>query len=197
MPAEKIYTDGCGFMNRAGLIAIARMMGYTEPPTAVQGRIFGSKGLWVLHPLDHHSVDGHPPMIWIRPSQQKVHLVSLLHSEDMAGIHPAHFIFDLVAPSRVTVATRLSRLTVLNFAHNGVPKSAFVRLMKDGLDREVSPLVQWDGPNAMSVLWYGVNKSTGASTQRIQHYLSSLQRAIGLSRRRDVEDETEEVAQGL
>ena len=74
IPAEKIYTDGCGFINRAALVTIARNMGYAEPPTAVQGRIFGSKGLWILHPHDHHVIKGHPPMIWIRSSQQKVQL---------------------------------------------------------------------------------------------------------------------------
>ena len=70
-PTEAIYTDGCGLINGAALSAIARQMGYEERPTAVQGRIGGAKGLWVLHPRQqsHTGV----PKIWIRPSQRNIH----------------------------------------------------------------------------------------------------------------------------
>lgn len=196
VPAEKIYTDGCGFMNRAALTLIAQNMGYAEPPTAVQGRILGSKGLWLLHPHDHHVKEGHLPMIWIRPSQQKIQLTEKSCPKQLAEVHPAHFIFDLVTNSRVAVATRLSRLTLLNLAHNGVPKSAFIRLMKDGLDREIAPLTQWQGPHAMSLLWHAVNKSTGTSSRRLQQFVNGAQRAMGLSRKRDdqADDDDEDEA---
>ena len=99
---EQILTDGCGFMNWAALAAIARLFQYTHFPTAVQGRIAGSKGLWILHPHDR-SPDA-IPMIWIRPSQTKI------KHERLA---PAHLIFELVAPPRVSAPSRLSRHTLM------------------------------------------------------------------------------------
>ena len=130
-PAEAIYTDGCGFMNGAALSAIARQMGYEERPTAVQGRIGGAKGIWVLHPGEqsHTGV----PKIWIRASQRKI---------SYKKFGPGQLIFDLVQPPRVTLPSRLSRLTDLNLAHNGVPTETCVELMKETLDAEVTPLTE-------------------------------------------------------
>ena len=66
IPAEKIYTDGCGFMNGVALKTIKDTLGLNQVPCAVQGRIFGSKGVWMLHP-DHTDFDsGDCPRIWIR-----------------------------------------------------------------------------------------------------------------------------------
>ncbi|KAM5539858.1 hypothetical protein V8D89_006361 [Ganoderma adspersum] len=139
-PPEYIYTDGCGWINDAALSAIARHMGLKEWPTAVQGRFGGAEGLWVLHPEDQSST----PKIWIRESQVKIKL-------DFNNLHPAHSIFELLGVSRVT-PSRLSRAVILNLAHNGVPKETFVGLMKDMIDEEVKPLMEWSGPKAMLLL---------------------------------------------
>ena len=144
-PAECIYTDGCGWMNNAALSAIARQMGLEERPTAVQGRFGGAKGLWVLHPRDQSPI----PKIWIRESQVKINL-------DLNNLHPAHSIFDLLAPPRVTLPSRLSRLTILNLTHNGVLKETFVELMKETIEAEVKPLLQWTGLKAMALLWKAI-----------------------------------------
>jgi hypothetical protein len=55
-PAEKIMTDGCGYISGAALTTIMRVMKYSSRPTAVQGRIAGAKGMWVLHPDPVHQV---------------------------------------------------------------------------------------------------------------------------------------------
>ncbi|KAI1786799.1 RNA dependent RNA polymerase-domain-containing protein [Ganoderma leucocontextum] len=168
-PAECIYTDGCGWMNNAALSAIARHMGLEERPTAVQGRFGGAKGLWVLHPRDQSST----PKIWIRESQVKIKL-------DMKTLHPAHSIFDLLAPPRVTLPSRLSRLTILNLAHNGVPKETFVDLMRHTIDEEVKSLVQWTGPKAMALLWKAVEKVGGVAMKRALQHAVGTSRALGL-----------------
>ena len=92
-------------MNFTALRLAAHRLSYEGVPIALQGRIFGSKGVWILHPSDH-SIDS-PPRIWIRDSQRKINLVdpSLLHygcpqdPDVLRDVHPAHFIFDLVARS--------------------------------------------------------------------------------------------------
>ncbi|KAI0701242.1 RNA dependent RNA polymerase-domain-containing protein [Cerioporus squamosus] len=173
-PAERIYTDGCGYMNGAALCAIARQMGLEERPTAVQGRIAGAKGLWVLHPRDQSPTG--TPKIWIRKSQVKIQL-------DLNNLHPAHRIFDLLAPPRVSVPSRLSRLTILNLSHNGVPVNVFVELMRDTLDAEVKALTDWSGPKAMLLLWRAVEKAGGVAMKRIMQHAQGTTRATGLTGR--------------
>ncbi|KAI0370069.1 hypothetical protein BV20DRAFT_1075995 [Pilatotrama ljubarskyi] len=172
--AEHIYTDGCGFMNGAALSEIGRRMGYSARPTAVQGRIAGAKGLWMLHPRERNPFAA--PKIWIRESQRKINL-------DFSNLHPAHRIFDLLAPPRVTLPSRLSRLTILNLSHNGVPTEVFVELMKETLDEQVQALTQWTRPQDMQLLWATINRIGHVSAARIQQYALGASRALGLSGR--------------
>ncbi|KAI0829054.1 RNA dependent RNA polymerase-domain-containing protein [Trametes gibbosa] len=171
---EEIYTDGCGYMNGAALSAIGRRMGYRVRPTAVQGRIAGVKGLWVLH-LRDRSPDA-VPKIWIRSSQTKIKL-------DLNNLHRAHLIFDLVAPPRVTLPSRLSRLTILNLSHNGVPTRTFVDLMEETLNEQVRSLTRWTHPQDMQLLWATVNRIGHVSASRVQQYALGASRALGLSGR--------------
>lgn len=186
-------------MNGAALKQVALALGLPTAPTAVQGRIFGSKGLWVLHHYDRSLDDA--PKIWIRPSQVKIKLIDSAQVPksgpikgclELYKLHHAHFIFDLVQPSRTTLGTRLSRLTIFNLDHNGVPKDVFIELIKGGLEREMTPLMQWEGPHAMELLWRAVDKSTGSTSYRLQQFLSGQQRALGMSRRREIGEDSDE-----
>ena len=161
-------------MNGAALSAIARQMGLETRPTAVQGRIAGAKGLWVLHPRDQ--LPQGTPKIWTRKSQRKIEL-------DLNNPHPAHRIFDLLAPPRVTLPSRLSRLTILNLAHNGVPIETFVELMWDTLDEQVRRLTDWTGEKAMLLLWREVEKVGGVMMQRIMQHAQGTTRAMGITGR--------------
>ncbi|EKM56512.1 uncharacterized protein PHACADRAFT_118286 [Phanerochaete carnosa HHB-10118-sp] len=188
VPPEKIFTDGCGFMNGAALMRVGKWIGSGSPPTAVQGRILGSKGVWLLHPDDRAPTA--EPRIWIRPSQRKIRLVREYNAESLATLHRAHLIFDLVMPSRSTVPARLSRLTIVNLAHNGVPTKILTALMEGGLKAEVEGLTQWQGASAMPLLWHAVNKASGTSFQRLRRTAAGIQRALGLTRRHN-EDESD------
>ena len=169
--AEFIYTDGCGWMNGAALSAIAKQMGLEERPTAVQGRFGGAKGLWVLHPREKSSSG--VPKIWIRDSQVKVTL-------NWHDPHPAHTIFDLLAPPRITLPSRLSKLTILNLSHNGVPKETFIELMRETIEEEIKPLTQWTGPKAMFLLWKAVERVGGVLMKRALQHPLGTSRALGL-----------------
>lgn len=161
-------------MNGGALSAIGRRMGFEVRPTAVQGRIAGAKGLWVLHPRDR-SPDA-VPKIWIRSSQTKIKL-------DYNNLHSAHLIFDLVAPPRVTLPSRLSRLTILNLSHNGVPTQTFVDLMEETLNEQVQALTRWTHPQDMQLLWQNVNRIGHVSASRVQQFALGASRALGLSGR--------------
>ncbi|KAI0673977.1 RNA dependent RNA polymerase-domain-containing protein [Trametes maxima] len=175
-PAEQIYTDGCGYMNAAALSLIGKRMGYESMPTAVQGRIAGAKGLWMLHPRERNPQGD--PKIWIRNSQHKI----LLEHVD-GQLRLAHRTFDLLAPPRVTQPSRLSRLTILNLSHNKVPTSVFIDLMRSALDEEVRALTQWTHPQDMQLLWKTVDRVGRVTGSRIQQFALGASRALGLSGR--------------
>jgi RNA-dependent RNA polymerase len=173
-PPEKIMTDGCGFMNGAALLRIMKQLGLETRPSAVQGRLAGSKGLWILHPEDRDPTA--PPRIWIRDSQKKIHL------PPFQELSRAHKIFDHLAPARVT-AHRLSKQSIVNLSHNGVPSHTLVELMEQALDEEVKRLTDWDSPSAMQGLWKAIQQAGNVSGMRTQRLAGRISRAIGLSGR--------------
>ncbi|KAI0327690.1 hypothetical protein GY45DRAFT_1256557 [Cubamyces sp. BRFM 1775] len=171
---HEIYTDGCGFMSGSALCAIGKSMGFPGRPTAVQGRIGGAKGVWMLHPRVQDP--NGPFKIWTRESQNKIIL-------DYMNLDPAHCIFDLVAPPRVVLPSRLNRLAVLNLSHNGIPTSIFEELMRETLLEQVRALTQWSHPRDMQILWDKINKIGHVVASRIQQYALGASRALGISGR--------------
>ncbi|KAG0706616.1 RNA dependent RNA polymerase-domain-containing protein [Suillus ampliporus] len=186
-PAEKIMTDGCGFISGAALTAIMRVMHYPSRPTAVQGRIAGAKGMWVLHPDPEHQVADGLPMIWIRDSQNKINL-GPLHELDVG-----HRIFDLLSPSRVTGPSRLSSQTLVNLAHGRVPLSILKELMADGLHEEVRQLTEWNGPDSMLMVWQAVEHAGRVVISRLRRRIAGQARALGLGQLRPNEELVDEI----
>ncbi|KAG2122046.1 RNA dependent RNA polymerase-domain-containing protein [Suillus cothurnatus] len=186
-PVEKIVTDGCGFISGAALTAIMRVIQYPSRPTAVQGRIAGAKGMWVLHPDPEYQVADGPLKIWIRNSQNKIDC-GPLHKVDTA-----HRIFDLVAPSRVTGPSRLSGGTLVNLAHNGVPTGILKELMADGLHNEVRQLTEWNGPDSMLMVWQAVERAGRVVICRLRRRIAGQARAFGLGQLRPNEELSDEI----
>ncbi|CAJ0629147.1 12644_t:CDS:2 [Entrophospora sp. SA101] len=65
-------TDGCAAISWAAMKKIATILGCEETPSAVQGRIGGSKGVWYLNPT--HDANNHDLWIKLRKSQIKYKL---------------------------------------------------------------------------------------------------------------------------
>ncbi|KAJ6479270.1 RNA dependent RNA polymerase-domain-containing protein [Mycena vitilis] len=167
-PAEKIMTDGCGFINRSGLLSITKRLGYASLPSAVQGRIGGAKGLWTLHLSDEDD----EPKIWIRDSQLKIKL---------RGDHRVHRIFDLLRashPSQTESRERLSEQSILCLSSNGIPQEMLVSLLLKGLEQTVKPLLNWN-PDAMALLWRTISASGNVSGSRLQRIAGSKSRVLG------------------
>jgi RNA-dependent RNA polymerase len=182
-----ILTDGCGFINGAALTLIAQRLSLPCRPTAVQGRVAGAKGLWILHGQDRSLTE--PPRIWIRKSQQKIKHPSLERGS-------AHVIFDLVSQStQITVPAHLNSQTIINLAENGVNFQVFEDLLHDGLTEVFSSLTRWDGPSAMPLLWNVINNLGSVTRTRLQRVAHGLSRAIGLANRfeMDREDDDDDV----
>ncbi|KAJ3730892.1 RNA dependent RNA polymerase-domain-containing protein [Lentinula guzmanii] len=187
-PAHKVLTDGCGFMNEAALKAIATALNYPCRPTAVQGRIAGSKGLWTIHP-DKSVNTSEIPQIWIRDSQRKIiypHFDS--SSKHYSSLDRAHRIFDLCHAALPSLSTTgptvsLKKQSVLNIWANGAPVELFKELMKKGLEEMIEPLMQWDGQFAMPALWDAINKTGKVSHIRTARAGAGMARALGLAGR--------------
>lgn len=183
-------------MNAAALRIIQDALKLRDLPVAVQGRIFGSKGVWALHP-EHQQLQDELPRIWIRNSQQKIQLVSAMCSAELDHISRAHFIFDAVAAARVGHNAHLSRHTVVNLHHNGVPAKTLVELMRRGLDVDMQPLMQVRGALATVALWPAVDDATGVSGARVQLLAAGKQRAMGLATRwEDDKDDGNDESEG-
>ena len=132
--------------------------------------------------LVHHPDDTHEdPRIWLRPSQVKIK-----YAADRTR-DPALLILDVVRSSHTRTPSRLSVETIINLAENGVPATAFIKLIQDGLKALITPLVQWEGPDAMRDLWIAVARTGGVMSSRRAREEPWLARVRGYSDR-DVED---------
>ena len=187
-PAEKTYTDGCGWVNGASLTQIMRIMKYPTRPTAIQGRIGGSKGMWVLHPDPREQVADGPCRIWIRASQKKISLPDPPHKSQR--------ILELLAPSRVSGPSRLSAQTLVNIAHNGVPHGIIKELMTAGLKGDIQELTSWDAPDSMLLVWRAIHKAGNVGLGRLRRRNAGELRAMGIGQLRPLDypdqDEDEE-----
>lgn len=174
-------------MNRAALALIARQAHWDDFCCAVQGRIAGAKGVWILH-HEHQTNQFEEPKIWIRESQNKINLD--LRSPNTPR---AHLIFDLVAPAHLTYPTRLNMQTIVNLSHNGVPNHIFEKLMEDGIQSDFQRLTTWEGETAMKSLLHAVAQLGGLSGIRLGRELAGLGRALGHGRPERVEISSEEL----
>jgi RNA-dependent RNA polymerase len=131
--------DGCGYINKHALIALFHHFTWRTFPVAIQIRLGGNKvsifhvslqatglhmiqGVLLLHPTDTSDW----PRVWIRPSQTKIHFPQ--------PPDPANVIIDILRPSYIRTPARLSPETIINLAHNGVPSTYFVNLLKSSVD---------------------------------------------------------------
>ncbi|KAK0490935.1 RNA dependent RNA polymerase-domain-containing protein [Armillaria novae-zelandiae] len=161
-------TDGAGLINKVALLKLKKKFDWDDWPTAIQCRINGNKGL-----LYHDTSDVRDePCVWIRPSQTKIQYPALLD--------PAHRIIDVLRSSRTRVSCQLSAEVIINLSHNGVPASAFETLLQKGLeDNVVTPLMTWDGQDAMLNLWSTLCKRGGVMTARAARRETSMSRVKG------------------
>ena len=170
-------------MNRTALDLVAKQAGWSEFRCAVQGRLGGSKGVWLLHP-DHQLPDDSPPRVWIRDSQKKITHNVLGHRN---GTSRAYFIFDLVAPTRLVFPSRLNKQTIVNLSSNGVPTPIFTKLLEAAVQKDFEDLTIWEGEEAMEFLLSNVMRIGNVSGMRTMRKVGTMARVQGV-RGREMED---------
>jgi RNA-dependent RNA polymerase len=170
-------------MNRKALDLVAQHAGWSEFSCAVQGRLGGSKGVWLLHP-DHQLPDDSPPKVWIRDSQKKItHDIS---SGPNDGRSRAYFIFDFVAPTRLVFPSRLNNKHCQPLVQRG-PHSVFAEMLEAAVRKDFEDLTTWEGEEAMEFLLSNVSRLGSVSGIRAGRKAGTMARLQGL-RGREMED---------
>lgn len=118
-------TDGCGIISCSAMKKIMGCQATDELPCAIQGRIAGAKGIWIIEPdLDFTSGD----YIKIRKSQDKFK-TGILQSD--FTFDPHHYSFDLVKNSILVYPSNLNTQFIQCLSHGGVPHSVFIVILKE------------------------------------------------------------------
>ncbi|KAG8896545.1 hypothetical protein FRC00_005752 [Tulasnella sp. 408] len=178
--AKHVMNDGCGLINRAALRMVQRQKDLQSMPTALQGRIAGAKGLWILNPHDR----GNRPKIWLTKSQVKIAYAPEELEED-----PSRRIFDLLRVSQVKEPVRLPMHPIINFAHNGIPHTVFSELLQESLKSTIDEVLEdWESDDAVAI-WSMVFNRSGVGNIRKRRYDRFSERMFGNFR--DTEEKEE------
>ncbi|CAO3610910.1 unnamed protein product [Mucor fragilis] len=118
-------TDGCGIISCSAMKKIMGCQATDELPCAIQGRIAGAKGVWIIEPdLDFMTGD----YIKIRKSQDKFK-TGLPQSDFM--LDPHHYTFDLIKNSILVYPSNLNTQFIQCLSHGGVAHSIFIVILKE------------------------------------------------------------------
>lgn len=122
-------TDGCGIISPSAMKLIMGCQATDELPCAIQGRIAGAKGIWIIAPdLDFSSGN----YIEIRKSQDK--FKTGVPQEDL-GLDPLHYTFDLVKNSICVYPSNLNTQFIQSLSAGGVPTEVFIEILKEYIHR--------------------------------------------------------------
>ncbi|KAF9485277.1 hypothetical protein BDN70DRAFT_627571 [Pholiota conissans] len=176
--SDSNMTDGAGLINRWSLNQLRFRLDWEDKPTAIQTRIFGTKGLLI----DHGGHTEQYAYVELTPSQRKIKFLT------GCEIDPAHRIIDVLRSSHTKTPCHLSVETIINLASNGVKKEAFCDLLKKGLAELIEPLLDWESPDAMRILWSNVRRLGGVMAARRAREAAGMARVLGYSER-DTEDD--------
>ncbi|KAI8080103.1 RNA dependent RNA polymerase-domain-containing protein [Gilbertella persicaria] len=122
-------TDGCGIISCSAMKQIMGCQATDELPCAIQGRIAGAKGIWILAPDMDFSTGNY---IQIRKSQNK--FKTGLLQEDFS-FDPHHYTFDLVKNSIMVYPSSLNTQFIQCLSAGGVPTEVFVEILKEYVHR--------------------------------------------------------------
>ncbi|KAI9283386.1 RNA dependent RNA polymerase-domain-containing protein [Sporodiniella umbellata] len=122
-------TDGCGIIS---CTAMKEIIGYQETdklPCAIQGRIGGAKGIWIIAPdLDFEC----GKYIKIRKSQDKFRTGLV---QPGMRLDPCHYTLDLVKNSICIYPSNLNVQFIQVLSAGGVPADVFIEILKEYLHR--------------------------------------------------------------
>ena len=134
---SSVMNDGCARISQAAAVCVKERLGLDFVPCAVQGRIDGAKGMWIVDPFCEKPFTGE---IWIEITDSQLkyrgHKANGLNWDPNEGRHTLE-INDFV--KRLTPASLNFQLMPI-LTYGGVPHHVFHRLLENDLTAKVSHL---------------------------------------------------------
>ncbi|KAI8887759.1 RdRP-domain-containing protein [Backusella circina FSU 941] len=133
---ETCMTDGCGIISYSVMKKIMEIQGSDELPCAIQGRVAGAKGIWIIDPkLDTEAED----FIQIRSSQNKFKTGLL---QDNMDLDPLHYTLDLVKHTLCIYPSYLNTQFIQSLSAGGVPTRVFQDILIEYIQKITSAAVE-------------------------------------------------------
>lgn len=187
-------TDGAGRTNRWTLKQLRHRIEWEDKPTAIQTRIYGTKVGFLVFPSEY-----------VPHMKQGLLVEDIKNADDFSHVEltfsqrkiiyppgrpldPAWCVIDVLRSSHVRTPCRLSVETIINLSENGVPKTVFLDLLRQGLKELVEPLLEWEGPDAMRNLWCNMRRLGGVMSARRAREEPGLARVKGYSEHSSEDD---------
>jgi len=152
----EIMDDGCSFASPAVFRKIQEQLGLKEAPTAVQGRLGGAKGLWIVDPVALKEVSQgkrDPNELWIRVNESQAKYQEHQASE----LDPAWTTLDLASFSHPPKPANVNLQLLAVLDHRGVPFEPLKDLVNEHLDLIIQELNDAIGDRLLLRNWVYAN----------------------------------------
>ena len=170
-----VMDDGCSFASPAVFRKIQEQLGLKEAPTAVQGRLGGAKGLWIVDPVALKEVSQgkrNPNEMWIRVNNSQAKYQE--HRVPISELDPAWTTLDLAWFSHPPKPANVNLQLLAVLDHRGVPFEPLRDLVNEHLELIIQELDQAIGDQLLLRNWVYVNgKLSNARAMAKIGYLGS------------------------
>lgn len=152
---QHCFTDGCSSISLAAMKEAAKILGFEETPSVLQGRIGGAKGIWYIEPK--RDISG-KKWIKLRKSQTKYNIKDEVHLRTLEVLHVA-----LPPKNPASLNSQFIRVLI----EGGVPVEVFISIVRNHIKNIKSQVVDNDDPHSL-ITW--VMSVSNVMTKRIEMY---------------------------
>lgn len=130
-PTKEVMDDGCSVASPAVMKMVRQMLGYDVTPTAVQARLGGAKGIWMVDPEgDWNSED-----VYIRVTTSQLKYKGHDNDGDWARLT-----LDVLAASHDPTPATINMQLIPILEDRGIPFATLKELLEDHLEKDLEEL---------------------------------------------------------
>ncbi|PKY40589.1 RdRP-domain-containing protein [Rhizophagus irregularis] len=155
---QHCFTDGCSAISLAAMREAAKILGFEETPSVLQGRIGGAKGVWYIEPK--RDISG-KKWIKLRKSQTKYNLRNIRDEVHLRTLEVLH----VALPPKNPASLNSQFIRVL--IEGGVHVEVFLDIVRNHIKNIKSQVVDCDDPHSL-ITW--VMSVSNIMTKRMEMY---------------------------
>ncbi|CAB4380254.1 unnamed protein product [Rhizophagus irregularis] len=155
---QHCFTDGCSAISLAAMREAAKILGFEETPSVLQGRIGGAKGVWYIEPK--RDISG-KKWIKLRKSQTKYNLRNIRDEVHLRTLEVLH----VALPPKNPASLNSQFIRVL--IEGGVHVEVFLDIVRNHIKNVKSQVVDCDDPHSL-ITW--VMSVSNIMTKRMEMY---------------------------